>query len=107
MLNLNISDTFSKELPADKITDNTRRQVKNACFSYVKPRMPGSPSLVHASSGMANLLGLSEDDLQSKDFLELFSGEITFPDSTPYAMCYGGHQFGHWAGQRKSAGHCS
>lgn len=29
----------------------------------------------------------------------MVSGTSVLPDSNPYAMCYGGHQFGHWAGQ--------
>ncbi len=99
MLDLHISDTFSKDLPADKNTENSRRQVEKACFSYAKPRIPGKPSLVHASTGMAETLGLSEEDIKSQDFLNLFSGATTYPRSKPYAMCYGGHQFGHWAGQ--------
>ena len=99
MLDLHISDTFSKELPADKNTNNTRRQVEDACFSYVTPRIPSKPSLVHASTGMAEALGLSEDSIHSQDFLNLFSGKELLPGSKPYAMCYGGHQFGHWAGQ--------
>ena len=43
MINLNIKDTFSKELPADSILENTRRQVENACFSYVSPKQTAKP----------------------------------------------------------------
>ncbi len=99
MLNLQIADTFSKELPADPILENSRRQVSNACFSYVTPRIPSSPSLVHVANEVADMLGLSTEDTKSQDFLDLFSGAKVFPGSQPYAMCYGGHQFGHWAGQ--------
>ena len=94
-----LADTFTKELPADPILENTRRQVHNSCFSYVTPRVPTNPELVHFSHEVLDLVGLDEKDAHSSDFLKLFSGTDTIKGSRPYAMCYGGHQFGHWAGQ--------
>lgn len=94
-----LSDRFNKELPADQIAGNQRRQVMEACFSTVTPRIPSNPSLIHASKEAGALIGLTDKDIQSREFLDIFSGAKTIPDSTPYAMCYGGHQFGHWAGQ--------
>lgn len=35
----------------------------------------------------------------SEDFILYFSGAKLFPGSVPLAHRYGGHQFGHWAGQ--------
>jgi uncharacterized protein YdiU (UPF0061 family) len=98
-MNLNLKDTFNRELPADPITKNYVRQVQNACFSYVAPKTPGSPSLIHASPQVLDAVGLTEEDAQSEEFLKIFSGADTYPDTNPFAMCYGGHQFGHWAGQ--------
>ncbi len=96
---LKINDRFYNELPADPERTQSRRQVKGACYSYATPRVPGNPTLVHASREAADLLGLSAEDLTSKDFLEIFSGTKKIDGTDPYAMCYGGHQFGHWAGQ--------
>lgn len=98
-MKLNIDETFNQELPADKNLNNTRRQVFEACYSYVTPRKPGAPVLLHASKEMADNLGLSAEDLASQAFLEVFTGVQVLADTQPYAMCYGGHQFGHWAGQ--------
>lgn len=98
-MKLNLKDTFNKELPADPILENNRRQVTEACFSFVKPTIPADPKLLHVSKEVAALLGLSDEDIASKDFLEIFTGAKTLDGSQPYAMCYGGHQFGHWAGQ--------
>ncbi len=98
-MKLNIHDRFSKELPADPNKQNTRRQVQKACFSYVTPKQPSKPSLVHANLDLAQQLGIVKEDLQSQDFLNVFSGVTTLEKSRPYAMNYGGHQFGHWAGQ--------
>lgn len=97
-IELNIKDTFSKELPADVILENSRRQVKSACFSYVTPKIPGNPSLIHVSPEMIETLGLNEFQ-KNPDFLKVVSGAKVLPNTNPYAMCYGGHQFGNWAGQ--------
>ncbi len=97
-MKLNIKDKFSKELPADPVLQNTRRQVRNACFSFVMPKQPTNPSLVHVSAEMAKAIGLT-GSITSKDFLDVFSGTKVIEGTKPYAMCYGGHQFGSWAGQ--------
>jgi len=97
-MNLSIDDRFHNELPADPIESNSRRQVK-AAFSYVTPRIPSDPKLLHASEDVAELIGLNAEDVQSSDFLHVFSGAKVLEGARPYAMCYGGHQFGSWAGQ--------
>lgn len=97
-MKINIKDTFNKELPADKDGTNSRRQVLDACFSFVSPKKPSNPKLIHFSDELAKDLGL-EDHVQLDDFLDTFSGNKVFPNTNPYAMCYGGHQFGNWAGQ--------
>ncbi len=98
-MKLNLNDTFNKALPADSVTENYVRQVPNACFSRVTPKIPGKPSLVHYSPQMLKAVGLTETDANSEEFLKVFSGAEIYPATEPFAMCYGGHQFGHWAGQ--------
>lgn len=97
--NLKINDTFNKELPADPILKNTRRQVEKATFSYVTPKKTAHPKLISISKETANLIGLTLEATQTSHFLQVFSGNEVLPGTKPYAMCYGGHQFGHWAGQ--------
>jgi len=98
-IKLNINDSFNKELPADPIIENTRRQVTKACFSYVKPKLTANPKMLHVSPEMLDNLGLTEADSQSDSFLHVFTGNAVLENTNPYAMCYGGHQFGSWAGQ--------
>jgi uncharacterized protein YdiU (UPF0061 family) len=98
-MDFNLKNTFINELPGDQETDNTRRQVDEACYSFVNPTKTESPELVHYSKEVAEFLGLSESDCQSAGFLKTFTGNEIIENSKPYAMCYGGHQFGHWAGQ--------
>ena len=96
---LSFNNRFSHDLPADPITDNTRRQVQHACFSWVKPTKVSAPALVSYSKEAAELLDLSDDDCNSQTFLQTFAGNELVDGMQPYAMCYGGHQFGNWAGQ--------
>ncbi len=51
------------------------------------------------SPEVAELLDLSEEDCRSDLFAQVFSGNALIDGMKPYAMCYGGHQFGNWAGQ--------
>lgn len=98
-MKFNIKDTFNKDLPSDPIIENSRRQVQKACFSYVSPIQTSNPKLVHVSKEMLENIGLSVSDGSSKEFLKVFTGNKVLPNTNPYAMCYGGYQFGSWAGQ--------
>ncbi len=98
-MQLNIKDTFNTELPADSNTANTRRQVFKSCFSSAVPRIPTNPQFVHINQDFALQLGFTEADFADKDFLQILSGGKVLDGTNPFAMCYGGHQFGHWAGQ--------
>ena len=96
---LQFDNRFVRELPADSDTGNHRRQVNNACFSLVDPTAVSAPALLSYSREVAELLDLSEEDCQSEEFLQVFAGNRLLDGMLPHAMCYGGHQFGNWAGQ--------
>ncbi|AXT55124.1 YdiU family protein [Aquimarina sp. AD1] len=98
-MKFNINNTFSEELPSDPILENSRRQVRNACFSYVTPRKTSNPTILHVSDEVMQDLGLSQDDAKSEEFLQIMTGNKVMKNTKPYAMHYGGHQFGNWAGQ--------
>ncbi len=98
-MNFKIYNRFTSELPADAETANVPRQVSGACFSYVVPRIPSNPKLVHTATAVAHLIGITNAETQSEEFLAVFSGKKVLDNTQPFAMCYGGHQFGHWAGQ--------
>jgi serine/tyrosine/threonine adenylyltransferase len=88
--------SFSKNLEADTIAENFTRQVPHAHFSFAATKKPSKPELIHASTDLLHELQLKKLDAVDLDIL---SGTIPFPNFKPYAMRYGGHQFGHWAGQ--------
>jgi serine/tyrosine/threonine adenylyltransferase len=94
-----IQDTFTTQLPADKETATTRRQVYEAAYSFVSPRVPSQPKFVHVAEEVAAFLGLSVEASKTDAFLNIVSGSQVYPKTTPYAMAYAGHQFGNWAGQ--------
>ena len=90
---------FIHELPADPEIINNRRQVFGACYSYVSPTPVAQPQRVAYSKEVAQLLDLSESVCESDDFTEIFAGNRLSAGMETYATCYGGHQFGNWAGQ--------
>mmetsp|Transcript_46718 Transcript_46718/g.77602 ORF Transcript_46718/g.77602 Transcript_46718/m.77602 type:complete len:765 (+) Transcript_46718:28-2322(+) len=95
---LNIVNSYQKELKADPEASNTRRQV-DAAFSYVMPTPVKDPRLVLYSEDMLSTLGFDPSFAQTEEFVRVLGGNDVIDDSAPWAMCYGGHQFGNWAGQ--------
>lgn len=99
LLPLHFKNTFTEQLPADPDTQNVPRQVSGAIYSAVTPEPFENPRLLIYSEDMANTLGLNAETVHSETFLAAFSGQKPLPDMFTYATRYGGHQFGHWAGQ--------
>jgi uncharacterized protein YdiU (UPF0061 family) len=95
---LTFDNVFTRTLPADPETRNARRTVLGAAYSWVSPTPTAAPKTMAYSREMADELGLG-DFVERPGFAEVFSGNATLPGMQPWASCYGGHQFGHWAGQ--------
>jgi uncharacterized protein YdiU (UPF0061 family) len=98
-LPLTFENRFINELPADTVNDSTRRQVLSACYSFINPTQVKAPTLVAYSQEVAEQIGLSSQQCESALFTDVFSGNELIEGMYPYAQCYGGHQFGNWAGQ--------
>jgi uncharacterized protein YdiU (UPF0061 family) len=105
MLNsLKFTNHFVDGLAGDPSPEVKPRQVYEAFYSRVSPRVCTSPQLVAWSSETAKLLGLGGrggaiHEPEKKDYANLLSGSALLSGMKPFAMCYGGHQFGQWAGQ--------
>ncbi|MFZ3046761.1 MAG: YdiU family protein [Desulfatirhabdiaceae bacterium] len=99
LASLTFDNRFTRELPADPETINRRRQVMGACYSRVHPIRVAAPRLVAYSKEAAALLDLSAEACESQEFVQVFSGNDLLAGMDPNATCYGGHQFGNWAGQ--------
>lgn len=96
---LRFVNRFVKALPADPVVEVYPRQVENACYSRVEPTCVSGPQLVAYSKEVAALLEIEVSSCDSQEFAEVFSGNLLIEGMDPYAACYGGHQFGNWAGQ--------
>ena len=97
--NLRFDNSFVRELPGDPDRSQRRRQVLGACYSHVEPTPVARPRLLAYSREVAELLGISPEAAESQTFADAFAGNRMLPGMQPYAACYGGHQFGNWAGQ--------
>lgn len=96
---LGFDNRFTRELPADPVSGDRRRQISNAMYSRVEPTPVRAPRLVAIAPEVAELLELDPRDCESHAFAEIFTGNRLLPGMDPHATCYGGHQFGNWAGQ--------
>ena len=96
---LKFDNAFTRELPSDPRDDNARRQVTGACFSRVSPTPVAKPKLAAFSREVAQWIHPELDPAAINEFADVFGGNVVLEDMDPFAMCYGGHQFGNWAGQ--------
>ena len=99
MQTLRFDNRFVTELPADPEAGPRLRQVEGALYSRVDPTPVAAPRLVAHSPEVAALLGIAAADVESPAFAQVFGGNALIEGMQPYAANYGGHQFGHWAGQ--------
>ncbi len=90
---------FVAELPGDPDPSPNRREVTGAAWSAALPTPVAAPRLLAHAREVAALVGFSEDDVAAPAFADVFGGNALLPGMQPYAAVYGGHQFGHWAGQ--------
>lgn len=106
---LRFDNQFTRELPSDPRADNQRRQVEGACYSRVSPKGMRAPAVIGFAKEVAEAVGLESlahaesladlSDGYVQAISQVFSGSDLMPGMDPHACCYGGHQFGNWAGQ--------
>ncbi|MDQ2075194.1 YdiU family protein [Marinimicrobium sp. ABcell2] len=96
---LTFDNRLLAHLPADPNPENYPHQVERAAYSRVHPKHAPAPKLVAYAKEVAELLDLTPDECRSETFTQVFTGNQLLPGMDPHATCYGGHQFGHWAGQ--------
>ncbi len=96
---LRFDNAFVRHLPADPEAGPRLRQVHGALYSRVDPTPVAAPRLVAHSREVAALVGIDEASVASPVFARVFGGNALLQGMEPYSANYGGHQFGHWAGQ--------
>ncbi|KAB2569260.1 UPF0061 protein [Lasiodiplodia theobromae] len=112
------SNVFTSNLPSDPAFETPKdshnapretlgpRMVKGALYTYVRPEPTLAPELLAVSDAAMRDLALAEGAEKEEEFVHALAGnEIIFWDEDtgegvyPWAQCYGGFQFGQWAGQ--------
>jgi uncharacterized protein YdiU (UPF0061 family) len=96
---LRFDNRFLAELPGDADTGPRRREVRGALWSRVTPTPVTAPRTLAVSREMLAALGLDDADAATPRFADVFAGNALLAGMDPFATNYGGHQFGHWAGQ--------
>ncbi|KAI0884777.1 UPF0061-domain-containing protein [Annulohypoxylon maeteangense] len=110
--------TFTSKLPPDSLFPTPAashktardqigpRQVRDALFTWVRPQPSTTPDLLATSPAALRDLNIDPDSVQTPDFVATVAGnklqgwdEETLEGGYPWAQCYGGFQFGQWAGQ--------
>ena len=93
----------SHKTPRDEITP---RMVKGALFTWVRPEEAKEPQLLSVSPAALRDLGISEEETKADEFKQTVAGNKLLgwdgekeEGGYPWAQCYGGWQFGSWAGQ--------
>lgn len=99
LTDLTWDDRFVRALPADPDEGTSPRQVLGAAYSRTGPTPVSAPRLLAWSPDTARLLGLADELVQSRPFVEAMAGNRILDGMQPYSAVYGGHQFGNWAGQ--------
>ncbi|KAK4228366.1 hypothetical protein QBC38DRAFT_475091 [Podospora fimiseda] len=110
---------FTSSLPPDKLfptaADSHKtpreeigpRQVRNAIFTWVRPELQKDPELLAVSPRAMHDIGLALSEADTEDFKQTVVGnklhgwdeQTLSGPGYPWAQCYGGYQFGDWAGQ--------
>ncbi|KAJ0423820.1 hypothetical protein BJY00DRAFT_309645 [Aspergillus carlsbadensis] len=110
------SNVFTSKLPPDpgfptpEASHSAQRErlyprmVKKAFFTFVRPETTEDPELLGVSPKAVKDLGLKPGEEKTDQFKAVVSGNEFFWSEEaggvyPWAQCYGGWQFGSWAGQ--------
>jgi len=99
MADLVFHSRFVDTLPADADTRNHIRAVLNAAYSFVEPTAVSAPKIMAFARDLATDLGFPDNAETDPDTAAVLSGNKLLTGMRPYSAAYGGHQFGHWAGQ--------
>jgi len=79
--------------------DNTFARLPAGFHSRVRPTpLPGA-RMISVSRAAADLIDLPAGALEGEQALAWLGGERPLPGGDPVAMCYAGHQFGHFVPQ--------
>jgi len=73
---------------------NPYLELPSLCYDRVNPTPLQKPFLIHANQEVADILGIDISDQEA--LIQFVNGELKLEGSDNFAMCYAGHQFGHF-----------
>jgi serine/tyrosine/threonine adenylyltransferase len=97
ILSNNYKKEFINHFKGEKGGNKKPRQTPGVFYSKTMPTPVKSVQLLGWSDPLAEELGIDKPNQEAA--LNIFGGNGIAPGMDPYAARYGGHQFGHWAGQ--------
>ena len=83
---LTFENHYVDSLPGDPVVGGRPRQVPGAAWSRVLPSETGAPSVIAVADEVAELLGLSDEQVSSDQFRDVVSGNLVLPGMDPFAM---------------------
>lgn len=91
-----IENEFVENFPGDETGNLSARQTPGLLFSKTIPTPVENPKLLAWNKSLAAELQIQKPNAEDIDIL---AGNKITDSMKAYASCYGGHQFGQWAGQ--------
>ena len=116
LVNIPKSNNFTTKLPPDPMfptpADSHKaprqklgpRMVRDALYTFVRPEPTEQAELLGVSTAALKDIGLASEEASSDELKEVVAGNKFYwiegeGGIYPWAQCYGGWQFGSWAGQ--------
>src|SRR5690606_11298131 len=65
-------------------------------YSETRPASLEAPRLIIINDDLAKSLGLNFEGRNEEELAKLFTGQLLPESAKPSALCYAGHQFGHF-----------
>jgi len=97
LLTTTYKNDFVQTFDGDDSGDLQPRQTPGVLYSKAVPTPVKQPRLLAWSDELARELGIAKPADQKE--IDILGGNLVTASMYPYAACYAGHQFGHWAGQ--------
>jgi len=80
----------------DMTLTNSYLSLDEEFYTLTDPIPLDNPYLISFSDSAAKLINLDISSSDNSNFIELLNGTLIPKGSRPFAMCYAGHQFGHY-----------
>lgn len=94
-----MTDSCPQKITLPQFDNRFAQRLSEHFFTRLAPTPLNTPYLIDVNRTLAYALGFNDAQIGSKEFVDVFSGNIVAETSQPVAAVYSGHQFGVWAGQ--------